>query len=86
MKLGELPDWAEVIAVHLEREGFFSEKHDQLIVNEYETGQGIAPHVDCEPCFADTTVSISLGSICVMDFIHTQTKEKKSLLLEVGSA
>ncbi len=86
MKIGALPTWADAIATRLYEDGIFAEKPDQLIINEYEAGQGIAPHVDCEPCFNDTIVSISLGSTCVMDFIHTLTKEKESLLLDIGSA
>ena len=86
MRLGNLPTWADELATRLWQEGIFAEKPDQLIINEYEAGQGIAPHVDCEPCFSDTIVSISLGSACVMDFIHLATKDKKPCLLEVGSA
>jgi alkylated DNA repair dioxygenase AlkB len=41
---------------------------DQVIINEYNPGEGIAPHVDHTGQFGDTVVSISLGSDCVMDF------------------
>jgi alkylated DNA repair dioxygenase AlkB len=85
MKIGEMPIWVDTLAARLWKENIFPEKPDQLIINEYEAGQGIAPHVDCEPCFTDTIVSISLGSACMMDFIHLHTKEKRSILLEVGS-
>ena len=50
---------------------------DQVIVNEYEPGQGISSHIDCEPCFANMIVSLSLGSGCVMDFISKLDKAKK---------
>lgn len=43
---------------------------DQVIVNEYEPGQGISPHVDCVPCFGPAVAAVSLGSACVMDFAH----------------
>jgi alkylated DNA repair dioxygenase AlkB len=59
---------------------------DQLIINNYEPGQGIAPHVDHEGFFQDGIVSISLLSPVVMEFIHTETKERLELLLEAGSA
>ena len=42
---------------------------DQLIVNEYQPGQGISAHIDCEPCFKNTIVTVSLGSVYEMDFI-----------------
>ena len=85
MFIGQLPHWAMTMAQRL-----FDEKHidvlpDQLIINEYEPGQGIANHVDCEPCFGDTVISISLGSSCVMDFINIRTKQKIEVVLESGS-
>ena len=50
---------------------------DQVIVNEYKPGQGISSHIDCEPCFKDTIVSLSLGSGCVMNFRNKSDKTKK---------
>ena len=85
MFLGELPPWAQSLARRLYKDGYISELPDQLIVNEYQPGQGIANHIDCEPCFGDTVISISLGSQCVMDFINTKTKEKVDALLEPRS-
>lgn len=82
MKIGELPAWALEIAKDLQEKQFFLELPDQLIVNEYLPGQGIAPHIDCEPCFEGTIASISLGSTCVMDFTHAIRKEKIPVLLE----
>lgn len=58
---------------------------DQCIINEYEEGQGIAPHIDCTPCFEDTIATLSLGAEYVMDFRNWKTKETQKLLLEVGS-
>ena len=85
MFIGQLPNWAMTMAQRL-----FDEKHidvlpDQLIINEYEPGQGIANHVDCEPCFGDTIISISLGSSCIMDFMNLRTKQKVEVKLESGS-
>lgn len=75
MRVGNLPDWAinlvdQAIAQKLTRHVF-----DQMIVNEYEPGQGIAKHVDCEPCFDDTIMSVSLGASCVMHFTSLQDKK-----------
>jgi alkylated DNA repair dioxygenase AlkB len=58
---------------------------DQVIVNEYLPGQGIANHIDCEPCFGDTIISISLNSTAIMDFINTKTKQKVEVFLEPRS-
>jgi alkylated DNA repair dioxygenase AlkB len=85
MFIGQLPSWAMTMAQRLFDEKHISELPDQLIINEYEPGQGIANHVDCEPCFGDTIISISLGSSCVMDFINLRTKQKIEVMLESGS-
>jgi len=83
--LGALPDWAQSIASRLYDDGLTPKLFDQVIVNEYEPGQGITNHIDCIPCFGNTIISLSLGSFCVMDFTHCHTKEKASLLLYSGS-
>jgi len=85
MFIGQLPSWAKTMAQRLFDEKYISVLPDQLIINEYEPGQGIANHVDCEPCFGDTVISISLGSSCVMDFINLRTKQKIEVMLESGS-
>lgn len=82
MRLGSLPDWLMDYCQRLYDGGHFSKIPDQVIINEYQPGQGIAPHVDCVPCFEETIASISLGSPCVMDFTNPVTSEKISHLLE----
>ena len=79
--LGALPDWLQPLATRLHFEGLFATPPDQVIVNEYQPGQGIALHVDCIPCFGDTIASLSLGSGCLMDFIHSKTAYKTGLFL-----
>lgn len=86
MRLGNLPDWLTPLSIRLFKEGYFDKMPDQVIVNEYEPGQGITSHIDCEPCFEDTVVSISLGSDCIMDFTHQITKDKIPVLLQRRSA
>lgn len=46
--LGPLPDWLAAFANRLWQEGLFDEKPDQVTVNEYLPGQGIAEPVDCD--------------------------------------
>lgn len=79
--LGELPRWATQIANKLKRDKIVKSAPNQLIVNEYQPGQGIAPHVDNEQFFDDTIISLSLGSSCIMDLIHVETRERASILL-----
>jgi len=86
MYLGELPAWAGSLAHNLFNRRLVSELPDQVIINEYKPGQGIANHVDCEPCFGDSIVSLSLGSVCIMNLINLETKEKIEIVLEPRSA
>ena len=81
--LGSLPDWLEALAQQIHHSGYMPAQADQVIINEYLPGQGISPHIDCEPCFGDVIVSLSLGSSCIMDF--TKDREHVSVMLEPGS-
>lgn len=65
-RIGPLPAFLADLARQLASEGLFAVPPDQVIVNEYLPGQGIAAHVDCRPCFGDVIASLSLGSACVM--------------------
>lgn len=85
LRIGSIPDWLAGLCERLSAKGIFSRTPDQVIINEYQPGQGISAHVDCVPCFGDTIASLSLGSACVMDFTHTTTGEKQSRLLEPRS-
>lgn len=81
MNIGPLPSWLQVLAQRLVAQGIFSQPPDQVIVNEYLPGHGIAPHIDCEPCFGDTIASLSLQAGCVMDFTQVANATKISLWL-----
>lgn len=85
MRIGPLPAWAAELAEVLCERRLAPECPDQVIVNEYRPGQGIANHIDCQPCFTDTIISVSLGSPCVMDFTHKQTRQVIPVLLEPRS-
>ena len=78
MRIGELPKWLGLPVIYkLEKEKYMPRGIDQVIINEYQPGQGISSHIDCEPCFQDTIVSLSLGSGCVMNFTNKFDKTKK---------
>ena len=77
MRIGELPEWLNRFSHKLYKDEHIPEVADQVIVNEYLSGQGISSHIDCEPCFKDTIVSLSLGSGCVMNFTNKFDKTKK---------
>lgn len=74
MKIGELPTWVDFLIQRFLENKIFQKPPDQLIINEYFQGQGIAAHIDCEPCFEDTVVSISLNSDVIMDFSKEKVK------------
>lgn len=81
--IGQLPKWLTEIALKIYDEKYINFIPDQAIINEYESGQGIAPHIDCEPCFGDAIISLSLGSSCVMNFEQEpHSKDKVELFLE----
>jgi len=85
MHLGPLPPWATQLAARLVVDGHMPLVPDQLIVNEYEPGQGISAHTDCVPCFGPLVCSLSLGSDCVMNLSTARGACPKSMLLARGS-
>ncbi|MGH1517940.1 alpha-ketoglutarate-dependent dioxygenase AlkB [Chryseobacterium sp. JK1] len=83
LEIGQLPDWLlsleNKIKIHFNLKNSF----DQVIINEYEPGQGISNHIDCVPCFEETIISISLLSPCIMQFSKDQ--QKNEILLQSRS-
>ena len=83
--LGGIPDWMNFIIERLKEKEIISFDPDQAIINEYIDDQGISPHIDCEPCFGDTIISLSLLGTCVMNFqerSNTKEEDKIPLFLE----
>jgi alkylated DNA repair dioxygenase AlkB len=76
MHLGEIPDWCKNIGIKLQANGIIDFMPDQVIINEYLPGQGISNHIDCEPCFNDTIISLSLKSSCIMQFTNNLNAQK----------
>ena len=84
MEIGALPDWLSELAKKLydETNGLFDRPPEQVIVNEYEPGQGIAMHVDHKG-FGPTVCTISLLDDWEMDF--SERRDKAPALLKRGS-
>src|SRR3954454_5455784 len=82
MYLGPLPAWAQSLAARLVADEHMPLAPDQLIVNEYEPGQGITAHVDCVPCFGPVVCSVTLGSSCAMKFSAGADERREWLLVE----
>lgn len=85
LKLGPLPDWLTSLTEQFHAYRLLPELPDQVIINEYQPGQGISPHIDCVPCFEETIASLSLGSPCIMEFIHAKTQQKIPIMLDPRS-
>jgi alkylated DNA repair dioxygenase AlkB len=76
-----IPPWGAALAERLLHDGVVEQRFDQMLVNEYLPGQGIAMHCDYEP-FDRTVVSISLLTPCVMDLRRRADGQRESVLLE----
>lgn len=48
----------------------------QAILNLYQPGEGISPHVDLLKRFGDGIIGVSLGSGCTMQFVRSTPSEK----------
>ena len=84
MHIGVLPDWLADLAQKLYDEtGMFDRVPEQVIVNEYLPGQGIATHID-HPGFGPTVCTISLLDDWEMDFSENW-RDKSPALLQRGS-
>jgi len=53
----------------------------QAILNRYEPGEGITPHVDLLKRFGDGIIGVSLGAGCVMDFKEVEGDTQWSIWL-----
>ena len=84
MHIGVLPNWLSRLAHKLyEETRLFDRVPEQVIVNEYLPGQGIAMHID-HPGFGPAVCTISLLDDWEMDFSQ-DWKDKVPALLQRGS-
>ena len=85
--LGPFPKWLDILINYLVENAKLEVRPDQVIINEYFPGQGIAPHIDKTDIFENHICSISLGSDINMIFQRGTEKEelylKKCSLLEM---
>ncbi|ETN09586.1 hypothetical protein PPTG_11920 [Phytophthora nicotianae INRA-310] len=61
------------------------DRPDQITVNEYLPGQGIAFHTDTHSAFTTTIASLSICSEVVMDFRHPDGVQNEGVLLPARS-
>lgn len=88
--LGRLPEWLGLLTEEIA--DWIGGTPDQVIVNEYLPGRGIASHIDRLDAFHGPVASLSLRSPCVMRFrsagdeIVDVDLPPRSLLLLAGEA
>lgn len=70
-----LPAWAKALGERMAHEAIMT-RPDAIIVNEYNQGQGINPHIDSQ-YFGPTVTSLSLLDTVVMNF------ERREQVIEV---
>ena len=75
--MNELPGWLNRLSHKLHKDGHIPEVPNQVLVSEYQPGQGIGGHIDREPWFKNTIISLSLGSSCIMDFTNQYDRTNK---------
>ena len=63
-----MPTCCAPLIARVARERMAARAPDQLTLNEYRPGQGIAGHVDTHSAFGGTLLALSLGSGVVMEF------------------
>ncbi|XP_067102403.1 alkylated DNA repair protein alkB homolog 8 isoform X1 [Osmerus mordax] len=72
---GGLPQPCVSVLERCMNDGHVSSMPDQLTVNQYQSGQGIPPHVDTHSAFEDSILSLSLGAKTVMEFRHPDGRQ-----------
>mmetsp|Transcript_63656 Transcript_63656/g.170559 ORF Transcript_63656/g.170559 Transcript_63656/m.170559 type:complete len:411 (+) Transcript_63656:52-1284(+) len=67
-KMGPLPDFVQTLLSAADAQGCGLPDPDQLTINEYLAGVGIAWHVDTHSAFEDTILVLSIGAPIVLEF------------------
>lgn len=84
--IGNLPAELFDLAQRLHDRKLVPQLPDQVIVNEYQPGQGISPHIDAPSSFADGIAMVSLLDSWEMAFHAPGSKRKgPNVVLEKGS-
>ena len=64
MTTGNLPEWSEKYISRMLKNDLINKYPNQITVNRYLPGEGIAAHIDVPDIFDNDLYSISLGSGC----------------------
>lgn len=81
-----IPAAFDALCARLVERGLFPRAPEQVIVNEYQPGQGIAAHVDDTKLFGEPVCSVSLLADVAMDFKHKPRQRTTSVGAGAGAA
>ena len=89
--IGELPEWLDKYIFRIFKAGYIYEFPNQVTINRYLPGEGIASHIDVPRIFDEKLYSISIGSGCSMVFenddeFHMYYIPNKTFMLMEGNA
>jgi alkylated DNA repair dioxygenase AlkB len=76
-----IPHWGQALIARMFAEGICDRPFDQMLVNAYLPGQGIALHRDYDP-YDRTVVSLSLLAPCVMELRRMADGKRETIWLE----
>ena len=76
-EVNEFPEWLKRLCLKLQKDEHMPKIANQVLISEYEPGQGIGDHTDKEACFMDTICILSLRSSCVMNLTLTSDSTQK---------
>jgi len=79
-RIGPLPTFCASVTARLYERRLFPFEVDQMIVNHYQPGQGIHPHIDKTHCFDTVVGSVGLGSSCVMEFRNADSSKNAAVI------
>lgn len=72
-----IPAFIAHLGARLVSDGFFPRRPECIIVNHYEPGEGIVPHIDVIEHFGPQVVTLSLLSSICMVFINDRCRERR---------
>ena len=89
--IGQLPEWLDKYIFKIFKKGYINQYPNQVTINRYLPGEGIASHIDVPRIFAEKLYSISIGSGCSMFFeaekdYHMYYLPRKTFMLMEGDA
>ncbi len=83
--IGALPEWLMPWIKYVQERGLIQYFPDQLIINEYQPGQGIALHKDIATGFGEEIWTLSIGGGCIMRFVNSARDKAYNQYIAPGS-